>query len=204
MKIAIIGRGAVGGALGAALARAGHPIVYGVRAPSAADEASNARAAHDADVVILATPWPVTAAALAACGPLPGKIVIDATNPLGMGEQGLELTQPPEGSGAQALARVAPGARIVKCFNQTGFTTMADAGVYDVRPLMMVAADDAEARGVAARLASDIGFEALDAGPLANARLLEAVAMSWIDLAMKRGLGRDFAFAVIRPARAAG
>ena len=45
-------------------------------------------------------------------------------------------------------------------------------------------------------LVGALGFEPIDAGPLKNARLLEPVAMLWIDQAMKRGRGRDFAFAL--------
>lgn len=201
MKIAIIGRGSVGGALGAALSRVGHEVIYGVRMPKNDDETTNVQASAGVGVIILATPWHLTADALASCGGLAGKVVIDATNPLTMGPNGLELAYPPEGSGAQMLAALAPGAHIVKCFNQTGFAAMGDAGAYDARPLMMAAADDDGARGVALRLAGEIGFDALDFGPLANARLLEAYAMTWIELAMKRGGGRDFAFAAIRPAR---
>ena len=40
--------------------------------------------------------------------------------------------------------------------------------------------------------------QVVDAGPLRNARLLEAHAMLWIGLALNRGLGRDFAFALLR------
>jgi predicted dinucleotide-binding enzyme len=43
-----------------------------------------------------------------------------------------------------------------------------------------------------------LGFEPVDAGPLKNARLLEPFAMVWIDQAMKRGRGRDFAFALVK------
>ena len=46
-------------------------------------------------------------------------------------------------------------------------------------------------------LVSKLGFEPVDAGPLKNARLLEPFAMVWIDQAMKRGRGRDFAFALV-------
>jgi len=41
----------------------------------------------------------------------------------------------------------------------------------------------------------DLGFDAVDAGPLKTERLLEPLAMLWIDLAMKRGQGRNSAFA---------
>jgi len=47
-------------------------------------------------------------------------------------------------------------------------------------------------------LVGGLGFELIDAGPLRNARLLEAHAMLWIDLALQRGLGRDWAFAIVR------
>jgi predicted dinucleotide-binding enzyme len=47
-------------------------------------------------------------------------------------------------------------------------------------------------------LVGDLGFEVIDAGPLRNARLLEAHAMLWIDLALARGQGRDFAFGMLR------
>jgi predicted dinucleotide-binding enzyme len=46
-------------------------------------------------------------------------------------------------------------------------------------------------------LVGKLGFEPVDAGPLKNARLLEPFAMGWIDQAMKRGRGRDFAFALV-------
>jgi predicted dinucleotide-binding enzyme len=49
-----------------------------------------------------------------------------------------------------------------------------------------------------AKLAEDLGFEAVDAGPLKNARLLEPFAMLWIYLAIKQGLGPDIAFKLLR------
>jgi len=47
-------------------------------------------------------------------------------------------------------------------------------------------------------LVRTLGFEPVDAGPLKNARLLEPFAMVWIDQALKRGRGRDFAFALVK------
>ena len=48
-------------------------------------------AARNAEIVVLATPWPATEAAVKSLGDLSGKTVIDCTNPLGMGPDGLEL-----------------------------------------------------------------------------------------------------------------
>ena len=62
-------------------------------------------------------------------------------------------------------------------------------------PTMFVAGDDAGRKAVVLGLVRDLGFEAIDAGPLANSRLLEAFAMLWIEQALARGAGRRFAFA---------
>ena len=48
---------------------------------------------------------------------------------------------------------------------------------------------------------AELGFDVIDAGPLRNARLLEAHAMLWIELALKRGQGRDWAFAIVQAIR---
>ena len=52
MRVAVIGRGNIGGTLGAALSRAGHEVVYGVREPTAAGEAPIAEALQAADTVL--------------------------------------------------------------------------------------------------------------------------------------------------------
>jgi predicted dinucleotide-binding enzyme len=48
------------------------------------------------------------------------------------------------------------------------------------------------------QLAKQIGFDAIDAGSLSVARLLEPLGMLWIHLAYKTGTGRDFAFGILR------
>ena len=63
---------------------------------------------------------------------------------------------------------------------------------------MFYCGDDPGAKVVAAQLASDLGFEPVDAGPLSQARLLEPMAMLWIWLAVFGGMGTDFAFRLIR------
>ena len=63
---------------------------------------------------------------------------------------------------------------------------------------MFYCGDDADAKHTAAGLAHDIGFDPIDAGPLSNARLLEPCAMLWVWLAVKGGMGRDFAFKVVK------
>jgi predicted dinucleotide-binding enzyme len=200
MRIAIIGTGNVGRALAQALERAGHTIVFGTRAPdpSNARQATIAEAAASSEATILAVPFGAVPDVIAAAGGFAGKIVIDATNPLGMGSRGLGLTMGFTTSGAETIAALAPNARLFKAFNQTGFENMADATAYTNRPVMFVAGDDAAAKPLVMQIVTDAGFEALDAGDLPEARLLEAYAMLWIELARKRGLGSSFTFALQR------
>jgi 8-hydroxy-5-deazaflavin:NADPH oxidoreductase len=204
MDIAIVGSGHVGKALGDAWKAAGHRVTFGVRdpaSPKAVDlrggkfgVASVADAARGAAVLLLAVPWPELADAIESAGPLAGKIVIDATNPL---TPALELAIGYTESAGETAGRLAKGARVVKAFNTTGAENMVRAREVPSRPLMFVAGDDVEAKKTAQRLAADIGFEPVDAGPLRASRLLEPIAMQWIKLAYG-GLGTNFAYAFVR------
>ncbi|MFN3959226.1 MAG: NADPH-dependent F420 reductase [Parvularculaceae bacterium] len=209
MKIAIIGTGAVGSALARGWSRAGLTLILGARDPNDAGAralaaAVSARlaapqaAATEADIVVLALPWSVAESAVKALGDLAGKIVIDCMNPLVMVDGKLGLERGFTTSGAEALAVWAPGARIVKTLNQVGADLMDDAASLTARPVMFMAGDDAAAKKTAHTLIEAIGFEAIDAGPLRQARLLEPLAMVWIDQALVRGAGRDWAFGVLR------
>jgi predicted dinucleotide-binding enzyme len=128
-----------------------------------------------------------------------GKIVIDCTNPLGMTAQGLGLVVGHSTSGGEMVAGWCPGASVFKSFNQTGYEIMADPGRYQPKPVMFVAGDDTARKPAVLALVRDVGFEAVDAGPLDVARLLEPYAMVWIDQVVKRGADRNFAFALARP-----
>jgi predicted dinucleotide-binding enzyme len=212
MRIAIIGTGAVGGALAWGLAGKGHAMTLGARDPAApsvrglaaetgAATATPAAAAGGAEVVVLALPWAAAEAAVRALGPLDGKVVIDCMNPLGMTPQGLALVVGHDTSGGEIVQSWLPGARVVKTLNQVGAEIMARNADLPLRPAQFLAGDDVEAKAVAARLLDDLGFEALDAGDLTRARLLEPLGMVWINQAIQRGKGRDWALAAAaRPA----
>ena len=101
-------------------------------------------------------------------------------------------------SGGEQVAALAPEAFVLKTLNQSGAENLGGATRYATPPVMFVAGDDATRKAVALGLVGDLGFEAVDAGPLVNARLLEALAMLWIDQALVRGAGRTFAFARVR------
>lgn len=205
MRIAIIGAGAVGTTLGQAWLKRGQDVIWGLRNPADPKYAALAKervkapaeSVKDAEIVVIATPWSATQAAVKGLGSLVGKIVIDCTNPLGMGPDGLQLVLGFDTSAGEQVASWAPGALVFKTLNTTGAGNMARAAEYPVKPLMPVAGDDAAKKAVVMELVGALGFEPVDSGPLKNARLLEPFAMVWIDQAMKRGRGRDFAFALV-------
>lgn len=206
MRIAVVGAGKVGTAVGKGWAAAGHQVRYGVRQPGDAKYASLGRdnlalpadAASWAEVVVLTTPWNVTIDTVRSLGNLAGKIVLDCTNPLTMGSDGLGLAFGHSTSAGEQVAEAAGGAAVFKTLNQTGADNMASAKEFSPAPVMFAAGDDAARKPVVLSLLRDLGFEAVDGGPLRNARLLEAYAMLWIDQAMKRGRGRNFAFALVQ------
>lgn len=207
MNIAVIGAGSVGSALAEAWVRRGHRVWFGVRNPQDAKVQSlvnqlgdrvtahsNAAAAWEAEVVVLATPWGATQDAILSCGSLAGKTVIDCTNPLLPDLSGLEVGH--TSSGGERVASWAPGASVFKCFNQTGAENMRDQHGYALPLVMFVAGDDASRKPAVMQLAEDAGFRAVDAGPLSVARLLEPYAMLWITLAYRMGHGRAFGMAM--------
>jgi predicted dinucleotide-binding enzyme len=203
MKIAIIGAGHVGQALAEGWAKIGHEVCFGVRDPAKGGPAELpylpvAEAATAGEVAVLAVPWGEAENAVRAMGSLAGKILIDCTNPLGRTESGLGLVLGHDTSAGEEVARWASGAAVFKALNQCGFAVMRDAHAFGPpRPVMFVAGDDETKKPVVQGLVADLGFEAVDGGPLRNARLLEPLAMVWIDRSMS-GRDRDFAFALTR------
>jgi NADPH-dependent F420 reductase len=208
MNIGIIGAGNVGGTLGAHWARNGHTVAFGVRDPKSAEvrelvkkagsgtAANMVDAARSGDVLLVSTPWAATQQAIESLGDLSGKIVIDATNPVLPDLSGLALGTTT--SAAEQVAQWAPGARVVKAFNTVGSNIMADPSFGSNRALLFYCGDDAAAKQTVKSLADELGFDAQDAGPLRQARVLEPFALLWISLAFGQGYGREFAFQLLR------
>ncbi|AVP97030.1 dinucleotide-binding enzyme [Ahniella affigens] len=207
--ISILGAGNVGMALATALTRAGDAVVVGVpdrdkyRDQFAAQLPSVRLLGTDAaitagDVIILAVPYSALGTIAAMRTDWHSKILVDATNPLAPGLSGLSLGT--HTSGAETLAAMASGARVVKAFNTTGAENLADSRYPGGVPFMPVCGDDAAAKQHVMALATRIGFDAVDAGSLAAARYLEPFAMTWIHLAIKMGHGRSFAFSRLQRA----
>lgn len=208
MRIAIIGTGNVGSAIARGLKGKGHDIVLGARKPDSAEVvalaaetgatlAPPAEAAASADLIILSLPWSSAESAVRSLGSLAGKTVIDCMNPLGMVGGALALTMGHDTSGGEMVAAWLPGANVVKTLNQVGAEIMQKNDHLPHRPVMFMAGNDVGAKAQVARLLEDLGFEALDAGDLAKSRLLEPFGMVWINQALFRGKGRQWAFAAV-------
>ena len=209
MRLAILGTGSVGGTLGRRWSASGYEVCFGSRDPRSAKvgallhavggtaRATGLReAVADAEAVVLATPADAHEAVLRAIGDLEGRIVIDATNLLKPGLSGLAVG--PDSSGAEALARLAKGARIYKALNQTGWEIMADPVFPGGRAVMFVAGDDPDGKAIVLGLVAALGFEAVDAGGLAAARWLEPLALLWIRTTIRDRDGRQIAFGLLR------
>ena len=206
MKIALIGSGNIGAGLGRAWAKHGHTIVYGVRDVAdpeltalckdiGASAASVADAARDADVVVMGVPWAALDDVLGALGHLDGKVVIDCMNAVERPAVVLHFGRTT--SWSEEMQKKMPGARVVKSFNAQGAETLANPVYRGVRAVNFYCGDDADAKRIVKGLIEEIGFEAIDAGALKAARLLEPLMLLW--LASGQALGtRDFAFHLLR------
>ena len=209
MKLGIIGAGNVGGTLGSRWAKGGHTVVFGVKDPQSpkmkellAQAGPNARVASTqeavdaADIIVLATPWEAAQEIVDSTKGWDGKIIVDAINPLLPQLAGLSLGTTT--SAAESIAKWAPKAKVVKAFNTVGANVMANPQFPNHKVAMFYCGDDKDAKQQVHQLATELGFDALDAGPLTQARVLEPFAMLWISLAYVAGFGRDIGFQFLR------
>lgn len=200
LSIAVIGgTGAEGGGLALRWAAAGHRVVIGSRdgakAQTAADAlnaklpaprlsgADNRAAAEAAEVVVLTVPFAgQTATAISIADLLQGKILIDVTVPL-VPPKVSTVQLPPEDSCVIALqARLGEGVRVVSAFQNVSAHHLQDLD-HRIDCDVLVAGNDKEARQVGVQLAQDAGLRGVEAGPLANSVVAEALTslLIWIN-----------------------
>jgi len=208
MSIAIIGPGNMGLGLARLFAAKGQNVALAhkdveVAERLAAEIDSNvqgktiADAVLGADIVIIATPYDAAAAAINEAGNLTGKILVDITNPITPDYMALTIGHTT--SAAEEIAKLAPDAHVVKAFN----TVFWQALPFEVRKgnpavQVLLAGDDEDAKKTVANMVTDLEFEAIDAGPLANARYIEPVGELNIHLGYALGWGTAISPAWIR------
>jgi 8-hydroxy-5-deazaflavin:NADPH oxidoreductase len=209
-KIAVIGTGNVGEALGPEFAAQGHTIVYGSREPTRQDVkdlvartghgASSAQprdAVAGADIVVLAVPGAAAEQVVKSLGDLTGKIIIDPTNRVARKPDGwADYDKPADAaSNAEAIQAAAPGAKVVKAFNTLNVRQMVDPETAGGPITIAIVGDDAAAKATVTGLIKGMGLEPVDLGPLRYAHVLEEMLIVW---ANARGHGAAFNY-YLRP-----
>ena len=207
MRVGILGSGLMGGKLGTLFARAGHEVVFSyarhqkklkmlAKAAGGHARAGTPReAAQDADALLLAVHWLRMDDVLSQAGDLSGKVIVTCSLPMNSDNTGLVVAH--TSSGAEALAKMSPKARVVSAFNTVPSEVLF--GVYEARrkarrPSLVYCGDDAQSKEVAADLIRDAGFDPVDAGPLRIARYTEPFSLLVGQLANEGKEGPELAY----------
>jgi predicted dinucleotide-binding enzyme len=197
----------MGGKLGTLFARAGHEVVFSYarseqklkRLARAAQRNARAgtpgEAARASDVLLLAVHWSRVDDVLKHAGDVSGKVIVSCSLPTNADDTGLVIAH--TSSGAEALAKKVPKARVVSAFNTVPSEVLF--GVFAARrksrkPSLVYCGDDARSKEIAAELIRDVGFDPVDAGPLRIARYTEPFALLVAQLAYEGDEGPELAY----------
>jgi len=207
MRVGILGSGLMGGKLGTIFARAGHEMVFSYarseqklkrlarEAKGKARPGTPGEAAKEADALLLAVHWLRIDDVLNQTGDLSGKVIVTCSLP--MNDDNTELVVAHTSSGAEELATMIPKARVVSAFNTVPSEVLF--GIYEARrkatrPSLVYCGDESSSKGIAAALIRDVGFDAVDAGPLRIARYTEPFALLVAQLAYEGKGGAELAY----------
>lgn len=207
MRIGILGSGLMGGKLGTLFARAGHEVVFSYarsdrklkrlarEAQGNARAGTPAEAAREADALLLAVHWSRIDDVFKHVGDVTGTVIVSCSLPMNADNTGLVIAH--TSSGAEALAKRVPKARVVSAFNTVPSEVLF--GVFAARrnatrPSLVYCGDDARSKRVAAELIRDVGFDPIDAGPLQIARYTEPFALLVAELAYEGDGGPELVY----------
>jgi predicted dinucleotide-binding enzyme len=207
MRVGILGSGLMGAKLGTIWARAGHDVVFSYartdqklkklarEAGRNAKAGTPADAARDADALLLAVHWSRVDDVLKQAGDLSGKTIVTCSLPMNADDSALAIAH--TSSGAEALAKKVPKARVVSAFGTVPsevFFSVFAARRKKVRPSLVYCGDDAKSKKIAAELIRDVGFDPVDAGPLRIARYTEPFTLLIAQLAYEGDEGPELAY----------
>ena len=187
LKIATIGAGREGGALGTRFAKEGYPVMFSSRNPDGLKDlvtaaGPNAKAGTVAeavafgDVILIIVPYPAVEQIAKDYGPALAtkQLVVDVSNPIARrdGEEFVKKINDQGGVGMVA-AKMFPGVHLVRGFNAIGSGGLEKAAHRTGEPLgVPIASDDPKAIELATKLIKDIGFEAVLVGGMAKGKYL--------------------------------
>lgn len=189
-KIAIIGKGNVGSAIGQGLTRAGYEVRLIGKNPAGVKDI-----ASWGEIVILAVPFTAVDDAVKEMGEaINNKTLVDVSNAL---TPDYQLALGFNTSAAEELQKKVLSAKVVKAFNTVFAQNMSDGHVNGTTLSLLVAGDDKKAKEQVLTLGSDIGFDSVDAGPLKNARWLETLGYLNIQLGYTLKMGTKIGFKLV-------
>lgn len=180
MKIGIIGAGNIGGTIARKLAAAGHSVkLAGSKGPEEVREKAveigavpvgAQDAVKDVDAIVLSIPFASIPDIAGVFANVPASVVvIDTSNYYPMRDGNISAVD--EGKPESIWSSEKLGRPVVKAFNAVLAQTLAEggtaAGTAD-RLAIPVSGDDAHAKAIALQLVNETGFDALDAGQLAD------------------------------------
>ncbi len=164
------------------------------RVPGADVQDADSTAIGEADIVVLALPYPAgqqVAEQYAAA--LSGKTLVDISNPVDLATFD-SLAVEPGTSAAEQIAAAAPSAHVVKAFNTTFAGNLVAGAAGGATLDVFVAGDDATAKNLVTELASSGGLRPIDAGPLKRARELEG--FQFLHMTLQETLGANWLSAI--------
>jgi predicted dinucleotide-binding enzyme len=179
----------MGDSFGPRLAALGYRVIYGSRNPTSdkvktlvamtgndAIATTQKDAAQQADVVLLAIPWPAMETVAQNLGDLGGKVVIDMSwPPYEVAEDGYARITI-ETSAAELIQGWNPDAMVVKAFLTVWSHVIDDPSSAGGPVSIPIASNHRYAKEKTGQIAADLGLEPVDAGPLRFARNIESLA----------------------------
>jgi predicted dinucleotide-binding enzyme len=213
MKVGMLGSGGVGQDLGLGFIGLGHDVKMGSRHPAKdeikawlakagkkASAGTFGEAAAFGDMAVLATQWTGTENAVRLAGPdnLAGKVVIDTTNPLLFRPKAMPaLAVGGNDSAGEQVQRWLPKSRVVKAFNSVNHAHMVKPLFTGGPPDMFLCGNDDDAKKLVAGFCREFGWGVIDMGGLEAARLLEPLALIYIQNAIRTG-SWNYAFKLLK------
>ncbi|MEU5564604.1 NADPH-dependent F420 reductase [Micromonospora musae] len=181
--VGFIGSGYIGGTLARLAVAAGYNVVLSnSRGPETLRElvqeigpraraVTSLEAAQAGDLVVVSVP--LKAYRAVPPEPLAGKVVLDTNNYYPQRDGQIAELDSDATTSSELLQRHLPQARVVKVFNNINFRHLATlprpAGAAD-RSALPIAGDDSDAKATTRTFLDRIGYDAVDAGPLAEGR----------------------------------
>ena len=212
MKVGILGSGDVGLKLGDGFLALGYEVKIGTRNTSKenilswiarngqkATAGSFEESASYGDIIVLATLWSGTSDVIKLANPknFAGKITIDVTNPLDFSKGVPALALGHTNSAGETVQKLLPDAKVVKAFNTVGNPHFFHPNFPGGPPTMFICGNDLDAKKQVTSILSDFGWETVDVGGIEGSRLLESLAMLWINYYFKTSTG-NHAFKLLR------